>query len=276
MNAGSEIYYEVHGEGPPLLLFHGGMGLDHTYFRPWLDALGDTAHLIYYDHRGNGRSAQPAEWSLLDHRTWVEDADALRERLGHEKVVLFGHSYGGFLALEYALRYPDRLRGLILCNTAPAFDYPEAALANAQARATPEVLNALSQVLTQRAPDDETVGRWWRQIFPLYFHRPDPLLLEEVAARIQYRAGAWNRSVSELMPGFNVADRLSQIQLPTLVLAGREDWIMPVREGGERLHAGLPDSRLVVFEQSGHFPWIEESEPFLAVVRQWMRSIATA
>jgi proline iminopeptidase len=249
---------------------HGGMGLDHTYFRPWLDPLGENAQLIYFDHRGNGRSAPPRDWSGLDHRGWIEDADALRARLGYEKIFLFGHSYGGFLALEYALRYAERLHGLVLCNTAPAFDYPEVAIANAENRGTPGALDALGHVLAQRAPNDEAAGQWWRQIFPLYFHRPEAAVLEGVADRIRYRHEAWNRSIFELMPGFNVVDRLSQIHVPALVLAGRDDWIMPVREGAERLHAGLPNSQLVIFEQSGHFPWIEEPEAFLTTVRQWM------
>jgi proline iminopeptidase len=271
----TEICYELHGQGPPMLLLHGGMGLDHSYFRPWLDPLGDAAQLIYYDQRGNGRSAQPPDWSAVDHGTWAEDADALREHLGHEKIVLFGHSYGGFLAQEYALRYPDRLLGLILCSTAPALDYPEVMLANARARGTPEQVEALGRALTARAPDDETAGRWWREIFPLYFRDPDPAVLEEAAERIRYSAGAWNRSLFELMPSFNRVDRLGEIRVPTLVLTGRDDWIMPPEQGGERLHAALGDSELVVFERSGHFPWIEERDAFLGVVRDWLHRVDT-
>src|SRR4051794_5275320 len=106
---GTELYYTTHGHGRPLLVMHGGLGLDHAYFRPWLDALGDVSELIYYDHRGNGKSARPTDWSGVTHATWADDADALREQLGHERITLYGHSYGGFLALEYALRHADHL-----------------------------------------------------------------------------------------------------------------------------------------------------------------------
>ena len=267
---GSEVFYEVLGEGVPMLLLHGGMGLDHTYFRPWLDRLGDAAQLVFFDHRGNGRSAQPEDWSAVDHQTWVRDADALREHLGHEKIFLLGHSYGGFLAQEYALHYREHLRGMILCNTAPAFDYADVALSNAQVRGAREQLQALERALSTRAPDDETAGQWWRELFPLYFHRPDAAVLQAAAGRIRYSAGAWNRSVFELMPAFDLTDRISDIQVPALVLAGREDWIMPPEQGAERLHAMLPKSELVVFEESGHFPWIEQPDAFVHSVEGWL------
>ena len=133
---GTTLFYTTHGHGIPTLLMHGGPGLDHTYFRPWLDALGDVAELIYHDHRGNGRSERPSSLDELNHETWVEDADRLRAVLGHERIVVLGHSYGGLLAQEYALAHPERLAGLILCCTAPAMDYQETMIANARARGT--------------------------------------------------------------------------------------------------------------------------------------------
>ncbi len=140
-----------------MLLMHGGLGYDHTYFRPWLDVLGERTELIYYDHRGNGRSSRPESWEGITHETWAQDADALREHLGHERVLLFGHSYGGFLAQEYALRYPERLEGLILCSTAPVFDYPEVAMANAAARTTAAQFQALTEALSAPVRDDDAL-----------------------------------------------------------------------------------------------------------------------
>ena len=89
-----QLWVECAGEGAPLLVMHGGPGLDHTYFRPHLDNLAKTHNVIYYDHRGNGRSSPVQNWEGITHATWVEDADQLRASLGHEKIFLFGHSYG--------------------------------------------------------------------------------------------------------------------------------------------------------------------------------------
>jgi proline iminopeptidase len=269
---GADLYHEVIGEGLPMLVMHGGLGLDHTYFRPWLDGLRDTARLLFYDHRGNGRSPAPADWDAVDGETWARDADGMRQVLNAERVVVMGHSYGGFLALEYAVRYPDRVAGLILSNTAAVMDYPDVALANAVARARGGEIEALTQALSAPAADDCTVRAWWRAIMPLYFHRPDEHLMNEVAARIQYRAGAWNRSLA-LMPSLDFRRHLPEVRQPTLVLIGQDDWLMPPREAGERLVDGLPNGRSVTFAGSGHFPWMEEPDTFIAEVRAWLRGL---
>ncbi len=270
---GTELFCLRTGEGLPLLAMHGGLGFDHTYFRPWLDPLAERAEIIYYDHRGNGRSGRPTSWEGITHGTWADDAEALRRHLGLERMVLFGHSYGGFLALEYALRYPERLAGLILCNTAPAFDFPEAILANAKSRGTPEQYAALVQGLSAPVPDDAALARFARTIAPLYFHNSGPELPHQVFAQIRFSAAALNHAFGVCAPRFNVVGRLRDIATPTLVIGGRDDFIMPPAFGAVRLAAGLPDRELVVFERSGHFPFAEEAERFLEVVGTWLAQV---
>ena len=108
---GTTLYYETIGQGTPMFIMHGGLGMDHSYFRPWLDALADQVTLVYYDHRANGRSERPANLDGVTHATWAADADALREHLGYDQILLFGHSYGGFLAQEYAFATTIALKG---------------------------------------------------------------------------------------------------------------------------------------------------------------------
>lgn len=92
---GTELFYVIVGEGLPCLMMHGGLGFDHNVLHPSLDPLGDTFNLIYYDHRGNGRSGTPDK-ETMTHAQFAADGDALAEHLGHEKVAVIGHSYGGF------------------------------------------------------------------------------------------------------------------------------------------------------------------------------------
>jgi proline iminopeptidase len=99
---GTELFYVSVGEGLPCLVMHGGLGVDHSYLHPWLDPLGDMLHLIYYDHRRNGRSGRASK-ETMTHAQLAADADALRSHLGFARVAVMGHSYGGFIALEYAL-----------------------------------------------------------------------------------------------------------------------------------------------------------------------------
>jgi proline iminopeptidase len=268
---GAELFYVTHGSGRPLMLMHGGLGPDHSYFRPWLDALGDEIALIYYDHRGGGRSSRLTSFAGITHDTLTDDADRLRAHLGHESMTLLGHSYGGMLALEYALRYPHRLDGLILCCTAPAWDYDEEIAANAAVRGTPEALAAAAELRNAPIGDDERYRRLHVAIQPLYFHRVDPDVIAAMDARTRYSAAAYDLS-ELLLADFNIADKIHAIQTPTLIVVGRDDWVTPPSQA-ERIQRAIPHADVAMFEASGHYPFIEETAAFNQTVRRWMASL---
>lgn len=271
---GIRLFYETHGQGRPLLTMHGGLGFDHTTLRPWLDPLGDQATLVYYDHRGNGASDAPTDWSAVDHGTFAGDADALRAHLGHDRMVLFGHSYGSFLALEYAVRHPERLDGLILCGTAGALDYQEAMIGKAQARATPEQFQTLMAGLSAPAADDAAYGTLFRAIAPLYFHDPAHPAVARMADGITYRAGSFNRGMFELLPQYDVRPRLGALEVPTLVVNGDDDWITPLELGARPVAEAIPGARLEVIAGAGHFPFVERPDATLAVIRDFLGGLA--
>ena len=269
-----ELFYLTYGRGDPLLIMHGGPGLDHSYFRPWLDGWGDHANLIYYDHRGHGRSGGRNTISDASLETWVDDADALRQHLKHERVVILGHGYGGFIAQHYARKYPQHTRGLILCDAAPALDYPHIMMANAQAQCNPAQMATLVTMLTRPVEDDAAMKRLWSAILPLYFYRYDPKIGAGINDVMSYSAAAYNHGLFTLESSLPTLAWLSELQAPTLVLAGKHDWLMPPEQGARRLVRAIPRSELAIFEESGHFPFIEEPIPFLNVVRSWMRKLA--
>ena len=269
---GNETFDTIHGQGRPMLLMHGGPGLDHTHLRPWLDSLSEQVQLIYYDQFGMGRSSRPQSFEGVTHETWVNEAEALRAALGHDRIILFGFSYGGFLAQEYALRYPDHLDGLILCDTAPVVDYPDVIVGNAQARGTPEQVQAVVGGLSDPAAfaDDAAFRQVWMTIFSLYFHRYNPQVGAAIDEQTQYSGAAFSHGFSRCLPTFNVLNRLGEIAVPTLVMGGRYDWITPPAQGPERIHAGIPNSELIILEDSGHFSFIEEHDKFVSVVSHWI------
>jgi proline iminopeptidase len=268
-----EVFYTTNGHGRPMLLMHGGSGLDHTYFRPWVDPLSDQVQLIYYDQLGQGRSTRPQSYEDISMDTWADEADALRVHLGHDRIVLFGHSYGGFIAQDYALRHGEYLDGLILCDTAPALDYPDVIMANLQARGTSEQVQAFTTGVSAPVADDATWRHLWVTILPLYFNTYDPKVAAALDEATQYSAGAFNQGMGKIIPAFNTLSRLSEITMPTLIIGGRHDWITPPAQGAERLQAGIPNSKMVIFEDSGHFPFIEEQDKFVATVREWVNSL---
>lgn len=265
------LFYETIGDGPPMLLMHGGLGLDHTTLRPWLDPLADSVELIYYDHLANGRSAFEGDPETLTHEVWVETADSLRAHLGHDRVILFGHSYGGILALEYALAHPERVEALIVSNTAPAFDYAEAVMANAKRKAASEAaFQDVVDVLSGPVLSDAQAAAAFQRIHPLYFHEYDPARHDAVLEEVRFRAVAMNRSTFACLPAYDVKERLGEIEPPTLVLSGADDWIMPSEHAGARLAAGIAGADHVVFEESGHWPFVEETDRYLHTIRAWL------
>lgn len=257
-------------EAPTLVALHSGLGWDHSYLVPWLAALAAGRRLVFPDLRGSGRSEQPQYWSSISFDTWTADLEALRETLALGKVVLFGHGFGSFVALEFALRFPEALAGLVLCATAPAIDYLPVALGLAKARSTDEQFAATSQMLSGAVDSDEQLKTIMETILPIYLYEAGSLLSDTIMHDVHFRAAALRHSLGPVLTEFDVSDRLGQIRVPTLVLAGGTDWIAPPREGGARVHAGIPGSRLEIFERSGHFPFAEEPERFRRVMLDWM------
>jgi proline iminopeptidase len=253
-----------------MLCLHGGMGFDLSTLSPWLDPLSRSCELIYYDHRGNGRSERPVDWAGINHDRWVSDAEELRLRLGLGPAVVFGHSWGGFLAQEYAIRFPDSVAGLILCSTAPALDYGGTIVANAQRRGTEVQVAALGAALSQPMIDDEALASFVRTMGSLYFERSDPTLVDAAFGGIRYSAAAFNRALFDCAPGFNTIAMLSGVTVPTLLIGGAEDWIMPPEQGIERIGRLIPNREIHVLEEAGHFPFIERPEAFLALVGDWL------
>jgi proline iminopeptidase len=266
---GTDLFYLGVGQGTPCLVMHGGLGLDHTYLHPWLDPLGDMFHLIYYDHRGNGRSGVPP-FETLTLEQFAADADALSSHLGFEQVAVLGHSVGGFIALTFALHYPERISHLILMDTAPAFDYIEQIMANAQRKGATERMMAALQAPSPA--DDEAFKRMLFTLMPLYFYEFDAALAGRLMANTVVSAFA-AASNDVFMPTYSVISQLGQIQAPTLILVGRDDFICPPSQV-EIMHQGIPHSELVVFEHSGHFPHAEEPDVFFSAVKSWFARVA--
>jgi len=276
---GTRIYFDVEGSGlvphggameerEVCFVLHGGPGMDHSYFKPWLSPLTDTFQLVYVDHRSTGRSDRaPLETCTIEQM--ADDLEALREYLGLEKVTVLGNSFGGMWALNYAVRHPENLNRLILVTTSASHEFYPAATAEAEKKGTPEQIKVMPDVFEGRIETSEEFAKWWDIMLPLYFYDYD----EEIGAN-QNSRGESNPQVAsymfrEVMPKYDVRAQLPSIHVPTLVVSGRHDWVTPVGES-EEIARGIPNSQLELFEKSGHMPFIEEQDTFNALVRDFV------
>lgn len=260
---GTTLHYEVDGTGPPLVVLHGGLGLDHHIYRRTLAPLTEHFQLIFPDQRGNGRSTTKDLGSITMPQL-ADDALALADHLGLDRFSAFGHSYGGFVAQELALRHSDRLDTVVLVGTTPGqLGDGEDETDEQGPEPPPEVIAMMAMI---PASDDDMAASM-EHLFPAYFHRPDLLDLAALAEGTLFRAATMVRGF-EVLSSWSSVDRLGSLDVPTLVLAGRHD-VFTSYPQAYRIASRVLAGTVVVFEDSGHFPWIEEPDRFWTTLRSW-------
>jgi proline iminopeptidase len=267
----ASLFVKVVGQGPPLVLMHGGPGLDHTSLLS-LEACADEFTLIFYDHRCNGRS----EGTPVTSMTWenlTADAEALRQALGFEKWAVLGHSFGGNVALEYALRYPASLSRLILMDTGGDARWTQEHAPELLARRgySAAAVEAARRFFNGRLQPRE-VTRTVLKFGSAYFYRFNPLAVAyEVlfGPKQKMRPEASVFGFGQLLPGWSVMDRLGEIQAPTLVMAGRYDFLFPP-EHQAILADRIPDAQLVLVERAGHNPQMERTAVVVEALRRFL------
>jgi proline iminopeptidase len=222
--------------------------------------------MVFYDHRGHGRS----EWVPVAQCTQtqlVADVEGVRRALGLGPVHVLGISWGGFLGLMYAARYPGSIRTLTVVGASASSAFMRRADENARRQATPEQWRAYRALWDGSLPDDESFRHAFETIRPLYFH--DKRLAEAAnaeRAETRYRLAVRNFIIHHEYVSYDCRGELPRIGCPTLVAVGRHDWICPVDQA-EEIHKLIPQSELAIFERSGHSPQIEERDAFVARFR---------
>jgi proline iminopeptidase len=269
----NQLHVEVLGEPglPVLIAHHGGGGIgDMREPKNTFGPLSDLFQVVVFDARGCGRSEGKPPFS---HAQWAADVDGLREWIGAEQIVVAGGSYGGFIAMEYALAYPERTRGMILRDTSADRSNLDRAYENARTQTRIEInWDNFDRYWQGRITDDEDLKQRWAEIIPLYDFDYDPV---KAAAQVEagyYRHESHNWCFLYNVPNYDLRPRLPEIQCPTLVTVGRTDWVTPVAHS-ETIASLIPGAQLVVFEHSGHSPQIEERELFQQVMRDFLASV---
>jgi proline iminopeptidase len=269
---GLNFTYEMEGSGnETVIVVHGGAGLPHEYFHPMLSNLGRYAKMVYFDRRADMRSTKSV-YDMVSLDEMAEDVDALRQSLGLHRVTLLGHSFGGAIALTYALRYPEHVKRLILVSTSAAIENPAEAEKRIVKQLTPKEMAAYNSNEGDSGARSvcQRVLKRYRALYPHYFHKEySPALLDSGVYSVYFDALAKKMVMASEKGGFDVRAALGQIKAPVLVFGGRHDLVTPVSQTKE-LAEGLPRSRAVIMEHSAHFPFVEESYLFTEWVRQFM------
>jgi len=278
---GGRVWYRRLGEGDalPVLLLHGGPGAAHDYMLPLAERLSEHRPAIVYDQLGCGRADRPDDTSLWTVDRSVTEVDQVRAALGLDRCHLLGQSWGGWLAIDYMARGPVGVAGLVLASTSASIAQFVAG-ARRLIEALPEPHRTALQELGARGEYDHPDYRAAEQEFyRRHLCRMDPWPEALVRSSDQMEGN----QVYATMNGpteFDVIGRLrtwdrtpdlGRIDVPTLVTCGRYDEITPACS--ETIAEGIPDARVVVFEESAHVAHLEEAEAYAGTVEEFLESV---
>ena len=262
------------GEHTPLLILHGGPGVPHDYLENLEALASDTQRVIFYDQLGCGRSDQPADTSLWRVERFVEELATVRRELGLDSVHILGQSWGGMLAIEYALTQPQGLASLILSNTTSSIPLWVAEANRLRSELPPEVNDALSRHEAAGTTDDQEYQDAMQVFYDRHVIRVKPMpeyvqrALDNTGFVYAYMNGPSEFHVIGVIKDWDRTDRLSEIHVPTLILSGRYDEATPAIN--TILHKGIAGSEWILFENSSHLSHVEEPELYMQTVRAFL------
>jgi proline iminopeptidase len=268
---------KVIGHGYPLALMHGGPGAD-LFTLMSLKPLADQFTLVFYDHRCNGRS-EGAEVTTMTMENLTADAEALRQALGYKNWAVLGHSFGGNVALEYALRYPQSLSHLLLVNSGGDYRWARKNAPQVLAKRgySPDIVALARRFLNGQIEPKEmfpTLMKLGKAYSPYGGPRQAlHMLINGLQTKLRPEALIFGET--QVLRNWSVMDRLGEIKTPTLLIAGREDFIYPP-EHQEELAATIPNARLMIIERAGHNPHDEQPAEVIRGIRQFLTNAHTA
>jgi proline iminopeptidase len=273
----TEIFFDVDGvslvpdrasmrERPTAFMVHGGPGVDHSGMKVRHGSLARCMQLVYFDHRGQGRSARHnREKYTLDEN--VEDMEALRRHLGFGPIVSLGTSYGGIVAMAHAARYPQAVSHLILIATVAHSGYVTRAKELVGQRGTADQIAMCDDLFGGRIDSEAAMRRFFAVMGSLYARKVDPAVAGEGLDRTIYSPQALSQAHGPdgFLRSFDLRSQLGSITAKTLIIAGRHDWIS-APEFSQEIHERIKGSDVRIFEQSSHMVAADEPQQLHDVI----------
>lgn len=273
---GFKIYYEIHGSPeskPTLLTLHGGPGFTHHQLLPLrkLSQRKPPIRLVFYDQLGCGRSERSPDFSNYVINRAVDEVEEVRNALGLGELCLLGHSYGGSVALEYALKYPSSLQKLILSSSDASIPDTIKAFNRLKSAMPKQITEILEKYEAIEDYDNEEYKKAVAELYRRHVYRGTEYPPDLAASLNGFNPDVywtmWGKHefiCTGNMRDWDVTKRLEEIRAPTLILVGRYDEL-PV-ELSEEMHKRIPQSTLVILENSSHFGMFEEEQKYLDAV----------
>src|SRR5919201_1082298 len=259
---GYKLNVEELGSGFPLIVLHGGPGMDHSMFRPYLDPLGDEFRLLYVDERGQGRSDR-VDPETLTLEVFARDVDPF---------ALLGHSFGAIIA-TYPATELDTADAYVISGGGESSDALEADVEVSLAALGDDGETIKSSWEAEKTVEtDEQLKQLLRDQMPFHFHGdPPPGYAEETVGSPEVLRYFANIGYG----AFDYRPKLKGVAKPTLLIVGDHDRTTTPR-AARALHEEIPNSELAVIADAGHMSFVEQTEPYLRAVRRFLSGVAAA
>lgn len=269
----TQLYVVERGEGYPLLVLHGGPGLDHHMFADYLDPLENQFHLYFLDQRGQGRSS-PAYPNTLTLEQMAKEIILLVEALDIQDFAVLGHSYGALVALQNAVDFPGAASHTIVSSGFPSARFLAHVTENLEAFEPEYMRDVILTSWSREAAvvSESEVANLLHDQMPFHFANPlDPRIAEYEAktAGSIFSPDVLRHFASKEYGGIEVENSLPKVIQPTLVIAGRHDRTCSV-EASQTIADRIPGAQLVICEESGHMTFVEENSKYLTEVRNFL------
>jgi proline-specific peptidase len=274
---GGNVWFKRIGAGPglPLVAVHGGPGLPHNYIRS-LERLADEREVIFWDQLGCGNSERPSNFELWTMQRSVVEMDSVIKALELSRFHVFGNSWGGMLAQQYALDVASNAASLTISNSIasiPQFSGMVDRLKKQLDPATQAAIDRHESAGTTSSAEYQAAVRTWNETY-LCRQLPWPAELQDAFSGMgveifETMFGPSDFRIVGTIRNWDVFERLPEIKLPTLVVAGKFDECAP--EHMWEMHRRIGGSRFELFESSAHMPFIEEPHRFDQVMREFLR-----
>ena len=271
---GTQLFIKTIGQGEPIVVVHGGPGLNHTYLDPHLNKLAKNFQIVLYDQRASGRSAIPAPDSIsLDF--FAGDIEGIRTYLKREKIYILAHSWGVIPAAHYASQYPEQVKGLILCNAIPLNKQFDAEMREAQL-ARSSGLDSTDRTIIRgsrnfRAGKSIAYKKLMLLSFRNSFYKNSNYEKLNFTLRDDYQSAstALYAGLGKDLAQYDYYENLKSFSFPMLVMRGAVDAIPMAAD--RKVMDNSAHATLKVFKKSGHFIFIEENKKFTTEVKQFIK-----
>ncbi len=273
---GVNLFVKEIGSGEPIFVLHGGPGMFHDYFLPHMEKLAKGKKLIFFDQRGNGKSLMELNSQNYSIENLVEDIEGLRKYYKLDKINLLGHSFGGLLSMQYAAVYPERVKSMVLMNTASASsEYLMRSMMNKQNKYTKDDIAQIGAITSSKefmSADPETVEKFFRVAEKYSVHNPK--FLDTVFSTPFTSVTARNLLIisqlaQQLFANYDLFEKLNKINCPTLIIHGEYDFIL--LESSRKIQENIKNSKLEILNNCAHYPFIETPEKLFSILEKFYK-----